>query len=96
VCVWLVAMPWQCIILQYIIPQHFAHLCDCVCCGYINRWCLPAAAAAAELVSPGPVSMASTKHEEALQQRCLLCFSTQPCQEGSADSCTSCIATLLP
>jgi hypothetical protein len=26
----------------------------------------------------------------------LLCFSTQPCQEGSVYSCTSCIATLLP
>jgi hypothetical protein len=39
--------------------------------------------------------LASTKHEEALQQRCLLCFSTQPCQGGSAHSCTSSTATLL-
>jgi hypothetical protein len=46
---------------------------------------------------PSPViCMASTKFEEALQQRCLPCFSTQPCQEGSAYSCASCIATWLP
>jgi hypothetical protein len=30
-----------------------------------------------------------TKHEGAPQQRCLLCFSTQPCQGGPAYSCTS-------
>jgi hypothetical protein len=74
-------------------------------CALCRRWCLPAAAAAAGRRSSPPalccmasrgqsVSMVGsaaqrTKHEGALQQGCLPCFSTQPCQEGSAYSCTS-------